>query len=198
MLFRKAAWPGLADGSITVALRWWNRPTVRAGGSLRTPAGVLSIDAVEVVDPLNVTEQDAARAGHPNLAALLEELGPGDQQRQLHRITFHYLGEDDRDRLRQDDHLDDEARAEVLTRLTRMDRVATAPWTISFLQLIAERPGVVSTELAQVLGMDRDRFKADVRKLKALGLTESLEVGYRLSPRGTALLEALDSGRSGR
>jgi ribosomal protein S19E (S16A) len=28
-----------------------------------------------------------------------------------------------------------------------------------------------------------------VRKLKELGLTESLEVGYRLSPRGRALLD---------
>ncbi len=32
-------------------------------------------------------------------------------------------------------------------------------------------------------------FKTNVRKLKALGLTESLEVGYRLSPRGRAFLE---------
>ena len=29
-------------------------------------------------------------------------------------------------------------------------------------------------------------FKADVRKLKELGLTESLRIGYRLSPRGRA------------
>ena len=34
-------------------------------------------------------------------------------------------------------------------------------------------------------------FKTDVRKLKELGLTESLEVGYRLSPRGEAVLRAL-------
>jgi hypothetical protein len=33
--------------------------------------------------------------------------------------------------------------------------------------------------------------EADVRKLKELGLTESLEVGYRLSPRGRALLARL-------
>jgi hypothetical protein len=32
-------------------------------------------------------------------------------------------------------------------------------------------------------------FKRDVRRLKELGLTESLEVGYRLSPRGRAFLE---------
>ena len=31
-------------------------------------------------------------------------------------------------------------------------------------------------------------FKRDVRKLKELGLTESLEIGYRISPRGETLL----------
>jgi hypothetical protein len=34
-----------------------------------------------------------------------------------------------------------------------------------------------------------------VRQLKELGLTESLEVGYRLSPRGRAVLECLVSDR---
>jgi hypothetical protein len=38
------------------------------------------------------------------------------------------------------------------------------------------------------MGYDRPAFKLDVRKLKRLGLTESLEVGYRLSPRGRAYL----------
>lgn len=34
-------------------------------------------------------------------------------------------------------------------------------------------------------------FKRNVRKRKELGLTESLEVGYGLSPRGRRLLEQL-------
>lgn len=38
-------------------------------------------------------------------------------------------------------------------------------------------------------GIGDGSIKRDVRKLKALGLTESLEVGYRLSPRGRAYLE---------
>lgn len=40
------------------------------------------------------------------------------------------------------------------------------------------------------LGRERLEFKADVRKLKRLGLTESLEIGYRLSTRGRAYLDA--------
>ena len=50
------------------------------------------------------------------------------------------------------------------------------------LRLIGDRPGVRAGDLADELGRERLAFKADVRKLKALGLTESLEVGYRLSP----------------
>ena len=43
-------------------------------------------------------------------------------------------------------------------------------------------------DLAAELGRETLSFKRDVRKLKELGLTESLEIGYRLSPRGEALL----------
>lgn len=41
----------------------------------------------------------------------------------------------------------------------------------------------------------RPTVKAGVRKLKELGLTESLAVGYRLSPRGAALLAAEDAAQ---
>jgi DNA-binding MarR family transcriptional regulator len=60
------------------------------------------------------------------------------------------------------------------------------------LHAIASQPAVVSTTLAEQLGMERPAFKLNVRKLKALGLTESLDVGYRLSPRGRALLAAAE------
>jgi hypothetical protein len=41
------------------------------------------------------------------------------------------------------------------------------------------------------MGSETLPFKLRVRKLKELGLTESLEVGYRLSPRGKAVLQHL-------
>ena len=63
------------------------------------------------------------------------------------------------------------------------------------LELISERPEVRAADLAEALGRERIPFKRDVRKLKELGLTESLERGYRLSPRGRALLGRL-SGNS--
>ena len=42
-----------------------------------------------------------------------------------------------------------------------------------------------------MFGQEKMPFKVNVRKLKRLGLTESLDVGYRLSPRGAVVLSAL-------
>jgi hypothetical protein len=76
-----------------------------------------------------------------------------------------------------------------------MDRAADQPWTHSTLRQIQRLPGVVSTELAAEVGQERRAYKLRVRRLKALGLTESLERGYRLSPRGRAYLESLGTAR---
>ena len=70
-----------------------------------------------------------------------------------------------------------------------MDGKSTnGPWTTETLQLIADNPGTRAADLAPELHQERLPFKANVRKLKELGLTISLERGYRLSPRGTAYL----------
>ena len=59
------------------------------------------------------------------------------------------------------------------------------------LAIIDGQPEVRAPDLAAELGRDTASFKRDVRKLKELGLTESLEIGYRLSPAGRALLDGL-------
>jgi Mn-dependent DtxR family transcriptional regulator len=75
-----------------------------------------------------------------------------------------------------------------------LDRVSrTGPWTRGYLELIADNPHVRAQDLADGLGVERDIFKNDVRKLKELGLTISHSPGYELSPRGRALLERLES-----
>jgi hypothetical protein len=86
----------------------------------------------------------------------------------------------------------------VRRRLARLDRRGTdGPWIEPTLAVIERRPGVRAGDLAAELGRDRDRFKVDVRKLKDLGLTISLETGYELSPRGRAVLAALRAGAVG-
>lgn len=44
------------------------------------------------------------------------------------------------------------------------------------------------------MGWERQDFKLHVRRLKALGLTLSLDVGDRLSPRGESYLNYLRTG----
>jgi hypothetical protein len=77
----------------------------------------------------------------------------------------------------------------IALRLDRLDRASShGPWTRDTLAIIARRPAVRAGDLAAELGREMLPFKVDVRKLKNLGLTLSLEVGYRLSPRGAAYL----------
>jgi predicted transcriptional regulator len=59
------------------------------------------------------------------------------------------------------------------------------------LKLIREWPARRAPELAEMAGMETTPFKRNIRKLKELGLTESLEVGYRISPRGQAVVKKL-------
>lgn len=186
MLFRRADLDAIFAGKVTTAFRRWKRPTVKVGGTVRTALGLVAIDAIEVMDPEALTEADAAAANYPNLAALQAMFASQDGT--CYRITLRPGGSDPRDALQQNDTLSAADLAGIAAKLARLDASAGTPWTDAVLALIASQPGVVSTELAARLGQDRATFKERVRKLKALGLTLSLDVGYRLSPRGVALL----------
>jgi hypothetical protein len=185
VLIRRPVLDAIADGAVTALFRRWDRPRVRVGGTQRTVVGVLEFTAVEPVALSRLTAADARAAGYPTVAAL-RAAQPGEGR--LYRITVRPAGPDPRVALRERADLTDADRAEIAARLERMDR--RAPWTDTVLRLIAERPGVRAPDLAASLGRETLPFKRDVRKLKELGLTESLEVGYRLSARGHAYLEA--------
>ena len=188
MLLRKETLEGIARGEIDVAFRWWTRPTVKAGGSLQTQVGRLAIRSVELTTLAGVSVEDARRAGFATKAALAKAF-PRKPGSRLYRVEFALAGPDPRIALRERAELNDEEAETITARLQRMDRSsAIGPWTRSTLDLIAERPETRAGDLAEQLGQERLPFKANVRKLKALGLTESLEVGYRLSPRGRAYL----------
>jgi hypothetical protein len=191
MLFEHRVLEGLAAGTITLAFRRWRRSRVRAGSRLRTPIGVLAVEAHEVVEAGDITEADAVQAGYPSrveLLATLDAYGDGP----VHRIALRYAGPDPRIALRERAALSDGELSALRTRLARLDAVSKhGRWTIATLQLIDERPGVRAADLAVAIGRPPPAFKADVRKLKELGLTESLTLGYRLSPRGRAVLARL-------
>ncbi|WP_020673749.1 hypothetical protein [Amycolatopsis nigrescens] len=190
MLIGRAVLDKIADGEVTLAFRRWRRPTVRAGGSLRTAIGVLRIDSVDPVDPAEVSDAEARLAGHASAAELRAELDRRGTDGVVYRIGLAPAGADPRVALRATPARGAEL-AELRAALARLDRASRhGPWTGEVLRVIASRPGVRAAELAGSSGRPTAAFKADVRKLKELGLTESLEVGYQLSPRGRALLKS--------
>jgi hypothetical protein len=195
MLFTTRAYAALADGSITLTFRGWKRPQAKVGGRYRVGSMTIEVDAMERVGVDSIGDVDARRAGEPDAAAVRRRLGVTEGE--VWRIEFHRVADepDRRAELAADDRLSAEDLAAVTARLDRLDRASsTGPWTQAVLDLIDKNPGVVSTELAETLGRDRPSFKIDVRKLKALGLTESLTTGYRLTPRGRVVQRARSQG----
>src|SRR5207248_11386328 len=123
---------------------------------------------------------------------LLADLkGPADAA--LYRIELHHTDDPDpRDQLAHQTQLGDGEFQRVHQALARLDRARA--WTFATLQAIQQQPGSRAGDLAPALGWaELAEFKLHVRKLKALGLTISLRVGYRLSPRGEAYLQRLGS-----
>jgi hypothetical protein len=202
MLLTKAVMDGIIAGNITLVFRRWQKPTVKAGGTLKNGWGQLAIGSVSIVDPATISAADARAAGWDTPAELVEDLfrersaskssGRGARSggdRDVYRIEVSYLGIDTRVALRNDDNLSDEDLQRIVEQLDGFDRRSSfGPWTRSALTLIETWPGRRAPELAEMVHRETLSFKGDVRKLKTLGLTESLTVGYQLSPRGTKVL----------
>ncbi len=181
----------VAAGQITVTWRLWKFAHVRPGGVYATGfGGAVAIDDLRRVRVGDVTDADAHEVGLPDAESLVElarshtgaSVSPDTE---LYCVRFHYVDrEPEKPRLSLD---------EVRQRLEKLDqRSAIGPWTLATLRLIEANPGVVARVLAAEMGRPRLEFKTDVRKLKALGLTISLPVGYELSELGQSYLDSLE------
>jgi len=190
MLIRHAVLERIRAGEVTLQFRRWRRPTVRADGTLLTKVGVLAIDAVDRVDPAAISGADARRAGYSDADALRADLAARDGD--VYRVRLRLAGEDPRAAMRAAVPRGAGLRdlAEKVRAFDRRSRCG--PWAVDALRAIAARPAVRAGDLADAAGMERKDFKSRVRKLKTLGLTESLAIGYRLSPRGAAVLRELE------
>ena len=191
MMIRPDTLAAIRDGRVDLAFRRWDRPRVVVGTRLRTRVGVLEVLEVERVAPSRITAEDARRAGAGSLAELRRML-EAKADRPVWRVRLRHAGVDPREVLRSTIP-DAEEVDRIRGRLDRLDRASSiGPWTAATLDIIDRRPTVRAPELAAELGRDTPSFKRDVRKLKELGLTESLDIGYRLSPRGIAVVDALN------
>ena len=192
MLLKQTVLDAIAAGDVTEVYRNWKRPTVKAGGTLNTAVGQLAILAVDQIDETKLTAAAAKRAGFATKDELIQSLRTGED-RQLYRVRVELAGEDPRIALRNSSALSDEEVAELQAAFDRFDKLPVPPGLepLALLQLIAENEGVRAPDLAESFGVETKWFKSRIRRLKSRGLTESLRIGYRLSPRGQAALDRL-------
>jgi hypothetical protein len=188
VLLNRATAEGIANGSITLVLRRWDAPRAKPGGTQRTVAGTIRVDDVtECAARYRVTAAQARAAGYPDAKTAQKELDRRPA-RHTYVIAVSYLAPDERPELAADDRLSAADVDAISARLDRWD-TASSPWTRQYLKMIAANEAVRAPDLAARVGLDVPRFKRRVRLLKGLGLTISLDVGYRLSPRGRAYLQ---------
>ncbi len=193
MLLPNVIAQGIVAGTVTRVYRRWDRPRAKPGGSQVTKFGVVGIDSVrEIPDIAALTETDALACGERDLASLTKWLMRRPDDR-IFEVTVHHAGADPRLALREE--LPDQAELLRIDKaLDRLDAVKpSGPWTRFILGWIRDNPAVVSKVLAALLDRDLQPMKIDIRKMKALGLTISLEVGYQLSPRGETYLAWYES-----
>jgi hypothetical protein len=188
VLFQRRFHERIRNGEIRCTVRIWQRPHVKLGGRYAFGSGAIVVDKIHETRLDDIMPALARRCGFPSLLDLMKTAKHGAGER-VFVIDFHYDGKTG-SRPRPETSAASAAElAELVPRLEAMDRRSKiGAWTLATLRAIEARPGVLAAKLARSLGRPRDEFKRDVRKLKNLGLTFSLEVGYELTPKGEALL----------
>jgi len=190
MLLKNKTIDGVKSGKITLIFRRWKKAGVKKGGTQMTQLGVVGIDDVKIVTENQITERDAKKAGFRSRDELIADLYDRDED--IYKIKVHWVGEDPRKALRTNDKLGKKELDDVIAKLRKLDQNSQrGNWTQMYLQMIHDQPNTHAEILAGQIGLTIPTFKPWVRKLKALGLTESLRPGYRLSPRGKKVLAEL-------
>lgn len=203
ILFQKRFHEGIRDGSITLTFRFWTRPQVRVGGRYRChPIGVIEVTSIDRALLGAITEDEARRSGFDGRRELFDYMRgvAGDDlpdDREVFRVGFQYGGDGDRVSEALETDLDSAEVERIAGKLRGYDeRSPDGPWTARTLELIRKHPRVAASKLAAKAGREKLAFKADVVKLKKLGLTQSFEVGYEVSPRGLEFLRQSKRKRS--
>ncbi|WP_193335412.1 ASCH domain-containing protein [Devosia beringensis] len=93
MLLKAELLEQIKAGKVDLIFRRWSRPTVKAGGTLKTKVGLLAIKAITDMAPEDVTAAEAQRAGFADVTAFrkwLDTMKPGHL---FQRIEVGYLGD---------------------------------------------------------------------------------------------------------
>lgn len=93
-MFSRDLRDAVARGDITVSIRLWSRPKVKAGGRYATAGRLIEVDSVELLPFSAVTSDDVRQAGEADLEALRDRAahaGPIKDDTLVYRIEFHVV-----------------------------------------------------------------------------------------------------------
>ena len=195
LLFKKAFFAGLQSGDITRDLS--------GAGRSRTFGPAAVIAAIRSACSRS-TDRARHRRDDPRCRCARRRVRDARRTRRIsrassarlddatpvYRVELHHGGDGDRVEIA----LERSAHARRHRRDPREARrasIATNRGRQKTLAIIGKHPQIAASQLAKKLGRETLPFKVDVRKLKKLGLTQSFEVGYEISPRGRAYLAAV-------
>jgi hypothetical protein len=94
VLFSPELREGVAAGDITVSIRLWTRPRVRAGGRYASHEFAIEIHSVEVLPFSAITDDDIVRSGEPDREVLRQRAahaGAIADDTLVYRIEFHVV-----------------------------------------------------------------------------------------------------------
>lgn len=196
VLFKFSFHQAITSGAITVTYRAWKSARVKVGGRYRLNAGgLVAVDEIRETPLAQITDAAARASGFTSRESLLRQLDPPrargahDPAATVFEVRFHYLPDPRTPASDVPADVSGDALRGLLGRLRNMDsRSGGESWTGAALALIEANPRMAASRLAPRLGMETARFKRNVRKLKALGLTLSHDTGYTVTALGARVL----------
>lgn len=179
---------GVAAGHITQAYFRWPSPQARPGARVPTSTGIIEITALAEVDPEQLTDADAARAGFTTAAGLRALLSR--HRGTTYRLELTHLGHPGTPEAAPA-ALDETQRRDLQAQLARLDLgTPRGPWTRQLLELLRRHPGMAPAQLAAAQQRPVSRTKTDLWRLRELGLIDTTGPGTRLTGLALSYLQA--------
>lgn len=191
MLFKISHLQGIKKGTVTLAFRKWQKPSVKSGTRMHTPVGLIEVNTIESIVESDITETDAINAGFASREHLLKSF-PQNSKGMMYKIEVSYHSEDPRISLREHTDLTEQEFLDIFKKLQKLDKYSKkGQWTRQMLITIKDNPNLHAMGIANLTGFEKEWLKLNIRKLKNLGLTISHTIGYEISPKGKKVLEKL-------